>query len=95
MVEGLSTAAAGMLAQQQKLDAVANDLANINTTGYKHVRVGFKDLLYEQAGRPAAGGVRTGHGAIVVAEHAGGDLSLATGSGDLRVAVRRGMAAES
>jgi flagellar basal-body rod protein FlgG len=66
MVEGLSTAAAGMLAQQQKLDAVANDLANVNTTGYKHVRVGFEDLLYEQAGRPAATGVRAGLGARAV-----------------------------
>ncbi len=55
-----------MAAQQQKLDAVANDLANANTTGYKHVRVGFKDLLYEQAGRPSANGVRVGAGAAAV-----------------------------
>ena len=41
-----------MLAQQQKLDAVSNDLANANTTGYKRLRVGFSDLLYEQGGRP-------------------------------------------
>ena len=46
MLEGLRTAAAGMLAQQQKLDAVSNDLANANTTGYKRVRVAFRDLLY-------------------------------------------------
>jgi flagellar basal-body rod protein FlgG len=52
MLEGLRTAAAGMLAQQQKLDAVSNDLANANTTGYKRQRVGFSDLLYEQGGRP-------------------------------------------
>jgi len=52
MLEGLRTAAAGMLAQQQKLDAVSNDLANANTTGYKRLRVGFSDLLYEQGGRP-------------------------------------------
>lgn len=53
MLEGLRTAAAGMAAQQQKLDAVANDLANANTTGYKRLRVGFADLLYERGGRPA------------------------------------------
>ena len=53
MLEGLRTAAAGMAAQQQKLDAVANDLANAGTNGYKRVRVGFSDLLYERAGRPA------------------------------------------
>jgi flagellar basal-body rod protein FlgG len=66
MLEGLNSAAAGMAAQQQRMDAVANDLANANTTGYKHVRVGFRDLVYEQAGRPAAPGVRTGAGAAAV-----------------------------
>ena len=38
MLEGLRTAAAGMQAQQQKLDAVANDLANASTAGYKAER---------------------------------------------------------
>jgi flagellar basal-body rod protein FlgG len=52
MLEGLRTAAAGMQAQQQKLNAVANDLANANTNGYKRMRVGFADLLYERGGRP-------------------------------------------
>ena len=52
MLEGLRTAAAGMQAQQQKLNSVANDLANANTNGYKRLRVGFADLLYEQGGRP-------------------------------------------
>jgi flagellar basal-body rod protein FlgG len=52
MLEGLRTAAAGMQAQQQKLDAVSNDLANANTNGYKRLRVGFSDLLYERGGRP-------------------------------------------
>jgi flagellar basal-body rod protein FlgG len=66
MLEGLNSAASGMAAQQQRLDSVANDLANANTTGYKHGRVGFRDLIYEQAGRPAAAGVRTGHGAAAV-----------------------------
>jgi flagellar basal-body rod protein FlgG len=66
MLEGLNSAASGMAAQQQRLDSVANDLANANTTGYKHGRVGFRDLMYEQAGRPAAAGVRTGHGAAAV-----------------------------
>src|SRR5688572_122648 len=66
MLSGLNTAAAGMAAQQQRMDAVANDLANANTTGYKHQRVGFRDLVYEQAGRSSAQGVRTGSGAAVV-----------------------------
>jgi flagellar basal-body rod protein FlgG len=66
MLEALNSAAAGMAAQQQKLDATANDLANTNTTGYKHQRVGFRDLVYEQTGRSSAQGVRTGAGAAAV-----------------------------
>src|ERR671922_1317132 len=66
MLEGLHSAAAGMAAQQQRLDAVANDLANANTTGYKHQRVGFRDLVYDQTGRSSAAGVRTGAGAAAV-----------------------------
>jgi flagellar basal-body rod protein FlgG len=62
MLEGLRTAAAGMRAQQQMLDAVSNDLANANTNGYKRLRVGFSDLLYERAGRPTADGVTLGTG---------------------------------
>jgi len=63
MLQGLNSAAAGMAAQQQRMDAVANDLANANTTGYKHQRVGFRDLVYDQVGRSSAQGVRTGSGA--------------------------------
>src|SRR3954454_19769133 len=50
MLEGMYTAAAGMAAQQQKLDALSNDVANVNTTGYKRVRVAFRDLLYTPQG---------------------------------------------
>lgn len=46
MIEGMYTAAAGMEAQQMRLDAVSNDLANSSTTGYKRNRVAFRDLLY-------------------------------------------------
>jgi flagellar basal-body rod protein FlgG len=66
MLEGLNSAAAGMAAQQQRIDAVANDLANANTTGYKHVRVGFRDLVYTQTGRSSAQGPQTGAGAAAV-----------------------------
>jgi flagellar basal-body rod protein FlgG len=66
MLSGLNTAAAGMAAQQQRMDAVANDLANANTTGYKHQRVGFRDLVYDQTARSSADGVRTGSGAAAV-----------------------------
>src|SRR3954453_1647330 len=62
MLEGLYTAAAGMAAQQQRMDALSNDVANVNTAGYKRVRVGFRDLIYQRT----AGGVSTGSGAAAV-----------------------------
>ena len=62
MLEGLYTAAAGMAAQEQRLDALSNDIANVNTAGYKRVRIGFRDLVYQQDSRS---GVRTGSGAAV------------------------------
>ena len=61
-MEGLYSAAAGMAAQQRRLEAVANDLANVNTSGYKRARVSFRDLVYSPTGRGAAGGVSTGSG---------------------------------
>jgi flagellar basal-body rod protein FlgG len=63
MLQGLYSAAAGMAAQQQRIDGVSNDLANINTTGYKHVRVGFRDLLYNSQGNMAGATVDAGAGA--------------------------------
>lgn len=63
MLEGMYTAAAGMAAQQQRLDAVANDLANVDTTGYKRVRVAFSDLVYDDPSFGAEAGVRLGAGA--------------------------------
>ncbi|WP_158276672.1 MULTISPECIES: flagellar hook-basal body protein [Solirubrobacterales] len=59
------TAAAGMAAQQRRLDSLGNDLANVSTTGYKHVRVAFRDLVYTQAARGGADGVELGSGAAV------------------------------
>jgi flagellar basal-body rod protein FlgG len=63
MLEGLYAAAAGMSAQQQQLDAVANDLANVSTTGYKAERVGFQDLLYNQVNQ-AGTATTVGAGAL-------------------------------
>ena len=60
MLEGLYSAAAGMQAQTQRMDTVANDLANVNTNGYKRERVAFRDLLYV---RDASGNVQSGAGA--------------------------------
>ncbi|MDE1938073.1 MAG: flagellar basal-body rod protein FlgG [Alphaproteobacteria bacterium] len=52
-MRALSIAATGMLAQQTNVEVIANNLANMNTTGYKEQRADFQDLLYqniEQAG---------------------------------------------
>lgn len=73
MLAGLFSAAAGMEAQQQQLDALSNDVANVSTSGYKSLRVGFHDLLYQQAGRGGAAGTETGSGAA--AEVIGHDFS--------------------
>lgn len=47
MLRSLWTAASGMKAQQTNVDTIANNLANINTTGYKSERVEFQSLLYQ------------------------------------------------
>jgi flagellar basal-body rod protein FlgG len=65
-----------MAAQQRRLDAVANDLANVSTHGYKHARVAFRDLIYSPAGNGAARGVSTGAGAA--AEISGRSFSQGT-----------------
>jgi flagellar basal-body rod protein FlgG len=63
MLEGMYTAAAGMAAQQSRLDAVANDLANASTTGYKRVRMAYRDLSYTQGTQGATKNVFLGAGA--------------------------------
>lgn len=47
MVRSLWTAASGMIAQQNNVDTIANNLANVNTTGYKTEVAEFKSLLYQ------------------------------------------------
>ena len=45
-MRGLYTAASGMMAQQLNMDTISNNLANVNTTGFKKGRVNFQDLMY-------------------------------------------------
>ncbi len=47
MIRALWTAASGMEAQQLNIDVIANNLANVNTTGFKRSRADFQDLLYQ------------------------------------------------
>lgn len=62
-----------MKAQQLNIDTISNNLANVNTTGFKKQRVEFKDLMYEQlqrsdlrngVGRPVS--IEVGHGVMPV-----------------------------
>ena len=46
-MKALAIAATGMNAQQLNLEVIANNVANINTTGYKRARAEFSDLLYQ------------------------------------------------
>lgn len=46
-MRALSIAATGMSAQQLNVEVIANNIANINTTGYKRTRAEFTDLLYQ------------------------------------------------
>ncbi len=50
-MRSLSIAATGMLAQQLNVDVIANNIANMNTTGYKRQRAEFQDLLYQNLRR--------------------------------------------
>jgi len=51
MMRSLWTAASGMISQQQNVDTISNNLANVNTYGYKKERMEFKTLLYETLAR--------------------------------------------
>ncbi len=70
-MRSLFTAASGMEAQQLRIDAIANNLANVTTTGFKKSRPEFQDLFYEVLQAPGASsadgsslpiGAQIGHG---------------------------------
>src|SRR5262249_53359635 len=48
----LQSAATGLSALNTKLDVIANNLANVNTTGFKASRANFQDLLYIERAQP-------------------------------------------
>lgn len=72
MIRSLWTSATGMQAQELNIDVISNNLANVNTSGFKKSRAEFQDLLYENmrtAGAASSAdttiptGVQLGHGA--------------------------------
>jgi len=62
MMRSLWTAASGMKGQQFNVDVISNNLANVNTTGYKKSRVDFADLLYQKMVVP---GTPAGNGSVI------------------------------
>ncbi len=76
MLQALWSASSGMLAQQIFIDTVANNIANVNTPGYKKSRVEFQDLLYSpvrepgqvtRTGQVIENGIQTGAGTRLAA----------------------------
>ena len=53
-LDALYSAATGMLAQQTALDNISNNLANVNTTGFKKSKIEFQELLYQTTRAPGA-----------------------------------------
>jgi flagellar basal-body rod protein FlgG len=67
-VSALHSAATGLNSLSREIDIIANNLANVNTTGYKGLRANFEDLLYvakEQPGVENASGDKTPAGLFV------------------------------
>jgi len=54
MLRSLMTAASGMKAQQMQVDTIANNIANVNTNGFKRSRLSFRSLLYQTIREPGA-----------------------------------------
>lgn len=74
MIRAFHTSATGMSAQQMVLDNTANNLANVNTTGFKRSQLDFQDLIYTTLRQPGADsvqnqqlptGLQIGHGVRV------------------------------
>jgi flagellar basal-body rod protein FlgG len=78
MIRALSTAATGLEAQSANIERISNDLANVNTDGYKRSRTEFQDLMYETIKPPGGAlgtssqspvGIQVGMGVKVGAAH--------------------------
>ncbi len=97
MIKAMRTAASGMSAQQMNVDNIANNLANVNTSGFKKSKLEFQDVLYQnyrKAGTASAVGLivpsdlSIGYGTRPVAstrEFTTGDLSQTGNPLDLAI----------
>lgn len=91
MIRALWTSASGMTSQQLNVDTISNNLANVNTNGYKKESAEFKSLLYETmvgANIPAGGGnarpgnLQVGHGVRPVATNRNFSTGILTQTGN-------------
>lgn len=97
MIRSLWISKTGMDAQQSQLDVISNNLANVNTTGFKRSRAVFEDLLYQNVREPGAqssqqttlpSGMQIGTGARIVATerlHTQGNLTQTGNSTDVAI----------
>ena len=78
-----------MAAQQVRLDAIAEDVSNVDTDGYKRQRVAFRELVYTAAGVGSGKGVGIGAGAsATIIGRTGGQGALGTSGNPLDVALQ-------
>lgn len=97
MIKSLTTAATGMQAQQTNMDVIANNLANVSTTGFKKSRAEFEDLMYHTLKEPGAQsglnaisptGVQTGLGvktSSIQKDFIEGNAKITSGPLDLQI----------
>ena len=97
MIRALYTAATGMEAQQLNIDVIANNLANVSTSGFKKSRADFQDLLYQTLKEPGVSatgttqvptGIQVGLGvrpAAVERIHLQGDFNQTTNPLDVAI----------
>jgi flagellar basal-body rod protein FlgG len=93
----MRTAATGMQAQQRQVETIANNIANVNTTGFKKNRLAFRSLLYQTYKKPGANvtktqidptGLQVGTGTEVsssVKSFSQGDLEPTSGKYDVAI----------
>lgn len=97
MIRSLWIAKTGLDAQQTNMDVIANNLANVNTTGFKRQRAVFEDLMYQTVRQPGAlsseqttlpSGLQIGTGVRTTATervHSQGNLSQTDKSTDIAI----------
>lgn len=97
MMRSLWTAASGMQGQQQNINVIANNLANVNTSGFKKSRTDFQDLMYQTIKNPGSPstsnnqtptGIQIGMGAKVAAVSkifTPGDITLSGNELDIAI----------